>query len=129
MEEEAKRLGQEAHTQSEDAASGTRIHAALAGEKVELSESEATTVRFLEERAQEQVERIFQGQPYKTLRETRLWLTEPWRLSGQFDAVHYNNELALIVDFKTGFREPDQSRTECSIKSLSGSGGDPFTDR
>ena len=118
LEGEAERIGQSAHLESEDAASGTRIHAALAGEKVELSESEATTARFLEERAQEQVERIFQGQPFKTLRETRLWLTEPWRLSGQFDAVHYNNELALIVDFKTGFREPDPAEQNAQLKVL-----------
>jgi hypothetical protein len=62
---EAKRLDQEAHKYSQDAESGARIHAHLAGEKVELSESEAKTAGFLAERAQEQVERIFGGKPYK----------------------------------------------------------------
>lgn len=59
LAQEAKRLGQEAHRTSLEAASGTKIHAWLAGLDVELTESEATSAQFLRERADDQVRRIF----------------------------------------------------------------------
>ena len=118
LEQEAKRLGQEAHRQSEDAASGKRIHARLAGEQVELSESEATTAAFLKERGDWQIERIFGTQPYRQLREKRLWLHLDGKpaMSGRFDVVSYTNELALVQDYKTGFRErpaEDNAQLKC----------------
>jgi hypothetical protein len=77
LEIEAKRLGQSVDRPTRWSASGTKIHAWLAGEKTELSESELKTAKFLQERAQEQVERIFQGKSYKVLKEKRLWLNAP----------------------------------------------------
>ena len=65
--------------ESEDASKGERIHAHLAGETVELTESEATTAGFLKERGEEQIERIFEGQEYQQLREKRLWLNLGWQ--------------------------------------------------
>ena len=120
LEGEAERIGQSAHLESEDAASGTRIHAALAGEKVELSESEATTVRFLKERADWQVERIFEGKEYQTLREKRLWLHLDGKpaLSGQFDVIYYNDETALIQDYKTGFTPPEGEEQNAQMRVL-----------
>ena len=77
LEQEAKRLGQEAHKSSAAAARGTQIHAYLAGEKVELSEADQKTADFLKERAEEQVHRIFGDQPVNVLKEKRLWLKLP----------------------------------------------------
>ena len=77
LEQEAKRIGQEAHKSSAAAARGSLIHAWLAGEKVELSEADQKTADFLKERAEEQVRRIFGDQPVNVLKEKRLWLNMP----------------------------------------------------
>ena len=77
LEQEAKRLGQEAHKSSPAAARGTQIHAYLAGEKVELSEADQKTAGFLKERAEEQVKRIFGDSQVNVLKEKRLWLKLP----------------------------------------------------
>ena len=58
LEGEAARIGQSAHLESEDAARGDRIHAWLAGQKLELVENEATTAANLKERGDWQIERI-----------------------------------------------------------------------
>ena len=118
LEQEAERLGQSAHEQSEDAASGELIHAKLDGKPVELSESQATTAQFLKERGDDQVERIFQGQNYQQLREKRLWLSLDGKpaLSARFDVVSYTPELALAQDYKTGFNEPDPAEENAQLK-------------
>ena len=73
-------LGQEAHKGGQAAARGERIHAYLAGipdedgNEIKLSESEQETADKLQERAQEQVRRIFGDQPLSVLKEKRLWL-------------------------------------------------------
>lgn len=120
LELEAKRIGQSAHVESEDAASGNRIHAWLAGQKLELVESEATTAAFLKERADWQVERIFEGRAYQTLREKRLWLHLDGKpaLSGRFDVVTYTNDLALVQDYKCGFSEPDAAEDNAQLRVL-----------
>jgi Protein of unknown function (DUF2800) len=120
LEQDAKRLGQEAHRESEAAACGDRIHAWLASEKVELIESEVTTAQFLKERGDEQVERIFEGREYQTLREKRLWLSIDGKpaLSGRFDVVSYTPELALVQDWKCGFSEPDAAEQNAQLKVL-----------
>ncbi len=80
LEQEARRLGQLAHQDSPAARRGTRIHAYLAGvpdedgNEIQLSESEQLTADFLQERAQEQVKRIFGEKPYQVIKEKRLWL-------------------------------------------------------
>jgi hypothetical protein len=120
LEQEANRIGQSAHVSSPEADSGTRIHAWLAGEKIELTESEATTAANLKERGDWQVERIFEGQEYKQLREKRLWLNLDGKpaLSGRFDVVSYTNDLALVQDYKCGFREPDPAEQNAQLKVL-----------
>lgn len=120
LEQEAKRLGQEAHVYSPDADSGERIHRKLNREKIELSETEARTAGFLYERGEEQVERIFEGQEYTQLREKRLWLYLDGKpaLSGRFDVVSYTPELALVQDYKTAFREPDPAEDNAQLKVL-----------
>ena len=48
LEQQAKELGQEAHTKSPEADSGDRIHARLAGQEITLTDAETETARFLE---------------------------------------------------------------------------------
>ena len=123
LEQEAARIGQSAHVKSDDADSGERIHARIAGwpaRELELTESEATTAANLKERGDWQVERIFQGQEYQQLREKRLWLHLDGKpaLSGRFDVVSYTNELALVQDYKAGFREPDPAEDNAQLRVL-----------
>jgi hypothetical protein len=120
LEQEAERIGQSAHLESDDAASGNRIHAWLNGEKPELTDSEATTAANLKERGDWQIERIFEGREYQQLREKRLWLHLDGKpaLSGRFDVVSYTNELALVQDYKTGFREPDAAEDNAQLRVL-----------
>jgi hypothetical protein len=117
---EAERLGQEAHKSSPDAVSGTRIHAKLAGQEVELSESEAQSAGFLRERADDQVQRIFGDITPERITEKRLWLelNGERALSGQFDRVSYTQSLALVQDFKTGWTEPDPAEQNAQMRVL-----------
>jgi hypothetical protein len=121
LERKARELGQEAFTQtSEAAAKGERIHAWLAGQKSsELSESEAQTAHFLEERALEQVRRIFGAEQPKALYEKRLWLAvKDFNVSGRFDRLYYTGDTALVIDFKSGFSEPDPAEINAQLKVL-----------
>ena len=127
LEQEAKRLGQEAHKSSAAAARGSLIHAWLAGipdedgKEIKLMEPEQRTADFLQERAQEQIARIFGDARVETLVEKRLWLKVDDRpvLSGQFDKVTYSGDTALVLDFKTGHSEPDPAEQNAQLKVLS----------
>src|SRR5213596_3328782 len=109
LEAEAHRLGQAVHQYSADAQAGERIHAWLAGEPAELTESELLSASFLKERADEQRNRIFGDAQTRVELEQRYWLELDGRkaLSGRADRVVSENGMALIQDFKTGFREPE----------------------
>jgi hypothetical protein len=76
LEVEARKLNQLAHQGGRDADRGTRIHAFLAGEPVELNEEERTTAENLRARADEQIRRIFDGAEFLELVEKRIWLRE-----------------------------------------------------
>ena len=124
---EARQLKQEAHVRSVDASRGTLIHTWLAGQpdengdQIKLSESEQTTADFLQERAQEQVSRIFgDSHDWLQLNEKRLWLVLGGQkaLSGRFDRVLYTPTLALIQDWKTGWAEPDPAEQNAQLKVL-----------
>jgi hypothetical protein len=73
LAQEARNLGQEAHTENEAAERGTRIHAFLAGNEIKLGASEQQTADFLQERMQEQIKRIFGDQPFTEVKEKRFW--------------------------------------------------------
>jgi hypothetical protein len=120
LEQEAKRLGQEAHKRSPEAERGERIHAWLAGEKIELEETELATATFLRERALGEVERIFGTLEVPCIREKRLWLERDGvkALSGRFDVVYFSKKLALCIDFKSGWREPDPAEQNAQLKVL-----------
>jgi CRISPR/Cas system-associated exonuclease Cas4 (RecB family) len=126
LEQEAKRLGQAAHGASPVAKRGVLKHAFLAGQpdedgkEIVLTDTEEATVNFLQERAQGEVQRIFGEEPTQELNEQRLWLTLNGQrvASGRFDRVVYTATTALVIDFKTGFSEPDPAEQNAQIKVL-----------
>jgi Protein of unknown function (DUF2800) len=126
LEQQAKAIGQEAHKTSPAAARGSLIHAWLAGlpdedgKEIKLMAAEQRTADFLQERAQEQVSRIFGDAQVETLIEKRLWMKVNGRpaLSGQFDKVVYSGTTALILDFKSGHSEPDPAEQNAQLKVL-----------
>jgi Protein of unknown function (DUF2800) len=126
LETEARALGQGAHETSPAAERGALIHAWLAGEvdedgtEIKLDDSEQQTADFLQERATEQMHRIFGDEPTLELAEKRLWLTVNGRkaASGRFDRVVYTPSVALVQDFKTGWREPDPAEQNAQMKLL-----------
>jgi RecB family exonuclease len=126
LEQEAKRLGQSAHEDSPAARRGSLIHAYLAGipdedgTEIKLDDSEQQSAEFLQERATEQVHRIFGEEPTLALAEKRLWLMVNGRkaASGRFDRVIYTPNVALVQDFKTGWAEPDPAEQNAQMKLL-----------
>jgi Protein of unknown function (DUF2800) len=126
LEGEAKQLGQAAHETSPAAQRGSLIHAYLAGavdedgNEVQLDEESQRTADFLQDRATEQVHRIFGEEPTLELAEKRLWLTVNGRkaASGRFDRVVYTPSVALVQDFKTGWSEPDPAEQNSQMKVL-----------
>jgi RecB family exonuclease len=123
LETEARVLGQSAHETSPAAERGALIHAWLAGvvdedgSEIKLDESERATADFLQERATEQVHRIFGDEPTLELAEKRLWDPQH-RFSGRFDRVVYTPSVALVQDFKTGWREPEPAEQNSQMKVL-----------
>jgi len=126
LEGEAKQLGQSAHETSPAARRGELIHSYLAGEvdedgtEIKLDDSEQQTADFLQERATDQVHRIFGDEATLELAEKRLWLTvNGQRLaSGRFDRCVYTPSVALVQDFKTGWAEPDPAEQNSQMKVL-----------
>jgi Protein of unknown function (DUF2800) len=126
LETEARALAQSAHETSPAAERGALIHAYLAGvvdedgTEIKLDESEQQTADFLQERATEQVHRIFGEEPTLELAEKRLWLTVNGRkaASGRFDRVIYTPTVALVQDFKTGWSEPIEAEQNSQMKVL-----------
>jgi RecB family exonuclease len=120
---EAEKLGQSAHETSPAAERGALIHAWLAGvvdedgTEIKLDDSEQQTADFLQERATEQVHRIFGDEPTQQLAEKRLWDPQH-RFSGRFDRVVYTPSVALVQDFKTGFSQPESAEQNAQMKVL-----------
>ncbi len=123
LEQEAKKLNQEAHVGGEAAKRGERIHAWLAGipdedgNEIKLNESEQQTAEFLMERATEQRIRIFGDSEVAQLDEKRLW-DVGHRFSARFDRVLYTPTVALVQDYKTGWAEPDPADQNAQLKVL-----------
>jgi PD-(D/E)XK nuclease superfamily len=127
LEQEAKKLNQEAHVGGAAAERGERIHAWLAGipdedgNEIKLRDDEAVTADFLMERATGERIRIFGDQQVGQLDEHRLWLLYPGpkkALSGRFDRVIWTPTVALCQDFKTGWSEPDPAEQNAQLKVL-----------
>ena len=122
LEAEARRLSQAAwQTPSAASERGERIHATLNDQALELEADERASADLLEARIAEQVRRIFGTEPVTVLKEERLWLSVgPERVaSGRFDRVIYSGTRALVIEVKTGWREPDPAQINPQLKMLS----------
>jgi hypothetical protein len=97
------------------------MHAAMAGQKVDLAPEESAQVGFMRERADDQVKRIFGDAPVTEITEERFWLELGGVkvASGRADRVVMNGTRALIQDYKFGFREPDPAESNAQLKFLS----------
>lgn len=88
-------------TDSEDAASGTRCHAAYAGESVELSDEERQLVdRAISITDNMAVELGFSGDDVKLIKEQRMFMDKMF--TGKPDRVYLKGNKAFIPDAKFG---------------------------
>jgi CRISPR/Cas system-associated exonuclease Cas4 (RecB family) len=112
MANKARELGQ-VPPSTPEAESGTKIHAVLAGQSVELTDEEAETAQYLAERASEIVGEFVNGRKYEEGFERRLWIYRglvPIRTSKPdlVVTVHEpDGAEILIIDYKTGRTEID----------------------
>jgi hypothetical protein len=110
--------------ESQDAASGTRIHAVLCGETVHppLADDEEQIVercRAIEGQLVEQVFGLLDG--VGVIREERLWaydedLKPQW--SGKPDALFHAGFRGLLIDYKTGRGEVEPSAGNLQLRAL-----------
>jgi len=109
-----------------ESASGTRIHAHCAGLPVEppltLTENDtAEMCRSLEEQAKEQWKQRLSGIHYiQEAREDRLYLRDGLKIafSGQPDLVLMSQNKALVLDYKTGFGDQQDSCENDQLRAL-----------
>ncbi len=99
--------------------SGTRVHAALAGDSVELSDEEQDMV----ERCQAAEQRLigyFGGSAPIIEREIRLWLFRDMRkaFSGKADLVARHGSRALILDYKSLWGDHEHSTNNMQLRAL-----------
>lgn len=109
--------------QSEDAESGTRIHAWLAnfvdGEMVNLSADEMEIAQACQRRFIEIVSEWSFGSGHEIFKEERLWCSvKEYRHSGQPDVVLIQGAHALILDYKTGRSEVLEPNTNQQLRDL-----------
>jgi len=104
---------------TEDSASGDRIHAALAGQRVDppLTDDEETTRAACQKRAAELTESLVPNWDQEFI-ERRFWWTEI--LSGQPDLVRvdYTTGTALVIDYKTGRGEVTSADGNLQLRTL-----------
>ena len=119
-------------TGSEEAASGTRIHAVLAGLAGEdtLDAGEKETMEMCERQAKALVAEWSSGTHSMTLREKRLWLNKGLfitsyrhsgsRFSGQADLIVIEPEerRAIVIDYKTGRGDQAEAVDNAQLASL-----------
>lgn len=105
--------------ESEDASSGTRIHAALAGDggTWKLTESECDTFLACKRLEVETRVTIFGNSASEAVhREHRLWLGDAF--SGQYDFLAVSGTKALLLDYKTGRGEVASADGNLQLRSL-----------
>lgn len=108
---------------SADAAIGNRIHAALAGESVELSDDEQRLVELCREQEWHLVSRVFGAEPNQVanIRERRMWalnddFERAW--SGKPDAVYFYGRKALVIDYKSGRGAVESAEGNMQLRTL-----------
>lgn len=112
-------------TASEEAASGTRIHAVMAGESPDkpLTEDEEKMVSQLQRLEAELTESTYGSldNAHTVIREKRLWFHDDNKtpiLSGKPDLVAVYGLRALIVDYKTGRGEVTAAHSNLQLRAL-----------
>lgn len=103
--------------ETEQSISGTKIHASLAGQDVQLDPDEETCRDMCSDIFAKLCETYCHGER-RLFVEQRMW----WRdsVSAQVDAVAYNGTTALVVDYKTGRGEVDdaQDNYQLAVQAL-----------
>lgn len=104
--------------ETEDAASGTRIHAVLAGfaDENTLSADELWCKNRCDELREEALTTCGITLPELVLKEDRFWLDN--ELSGQVDYLAIGNGKCLIVDYKTGRKDAPVAKDNRQLAGL-----------
>lgn len=105
---------------SEDALSGTRIHAWLAGKEVDLSPDELENAKSCKRWADVIAFDWSQGKTIgEPIREERMWCAVgELEHSGQPDVVYVQSHRALILDYKTARSEVAEPNTNQQLRDL-----------
>lgn len=106
--------------QSTDAALGHRVHAALAGEAIELTTEERDLVERIKVQETNLRYNLDLLDP-RVIREKRFWFTgfdfrKEW--SGKPDVVFVKGDRALIIDYKTGRGEVEDASSNLQLRAL-----------
>lgn len=108
---------------SEAAESGTRIHAALAGQTVTLTPDELELAKACKEVEEKLVQQVFGPSKTTVWSEQRYWCKikagdATYEHSGQADKVYRYGTRALIIDYKTGQGEQKESPKNLQLRDL-----------
>jgi CRISPR/Cas system-associated exonuclease Cas4 (RecB family) len=123
LERQAREAGQLANEPTPEGDSGSRIHRALAGEKVQLTAEESEILDkcwWLESVVLK--DEFGDLLPPAIERERRIWCHDPRDLrplfSGQFDLVARRDNKIFIVDYKTGWGDVTQAERNWQLRAL-----------
>jgi CRISPR/Cas system-associated exonuclease Cas4 (RecB family) len=101
---------------SPEANLGTLVHAHLAGEKVELDSDALEMAKRCRDQYLEVAESVIGTEPItSTVLEKRLWMENKW--SGAIDRIDFFGDSALVVDYKTGRSEVENSASNLQLRA------------
>jgi CRISPR/Cas system-associated exonuclease Cas4 (RecB family) len=106
---------------NEDAELGHRIHAWLASDPIQLSPDELELAERCREQAHALIQEHMDGGHGQTVREERIWafdddFAKSW--SGKPDLVVHNSTRAIVIDFKTGRGDVEDSVNNLQLRAL-----------
>jgi CRISPR/Cas system-associated exonuclease Cas4 (RecB family) len=97
---------------------GTRIHAYLAGEEIQLSHEELEIADSCKKFYLDAIEAINAGEITKTIIEQRYWYDEDW--SGAIDRIDFiGDQVAIVTDYKTGRIAQGKASENLQLRSYS----------
>lgn len=107
-------------TPSDDAALGNRVHAWLAGERVQLEPDELDLAMRCKAQADELIATHVDGGRMSE-REVRIWafddqFRKAW--SGKPDLIVINGDRALVIDYKTGRGDVEEATGNLQLRAL-----------
>lgn len=112
--------GKADHAPSAVATAGTRIHERLAGQEIDLSPDEEETYTICRDLEVDLVMDKFDSLNIETVREKRQWLYKGMIpvMSGQADAVHIEDGIGLVIDYKTGRGDVADAKENWQLRAL-----------